>query len=133
MAGFTILGSLCFSFLLGLPPQAVTIVLLVTNFLSIFQHANIKTPVWMGYFIQRPESHAMHHAKGIHAFNYSDLPVFDILLGTFKNPKEYVKETGFYPGASSRIAEMLSFKDVSEPVNSPEINKPLFEKKINAA
>jgi sterol desaturase/sphingolipid hydroxylase (fatty acid hydroxylase superfamily) len=133
MAGFTILGSLCFSFLLGLPAPAVTIVLLVTNFLSIFQHANIKTPVWMGYVIQRPESHAVHHAKGIHAFNYSDLPVFDILFGTFKNPREYVKETGFYPGASSRMAEMLSFKDVSEPANSTGISKPQYEKKIHAA
>ena len=28
---------------------------------------------------------------------------FDILFGTFKNPKEYVEETGFYFGASSKI------------------------------
>lgn len=112
MIGFTLLGTLCFSFVLGLPAQSVTIVLLVTNFFSIFQHANIKTPVWMGYIIQRPESHAMHHAKGVHAYNYSDLPLFDILLGTFKNPKKYVDETGFYKGASAKIKEMLMFRDI---------------------
>jgi len=115
MIGFTLLGTVCFSFVMGLPPQAITIVLLVTNFLSIFQHANIKTPSWVGYIVQRPESHAMHHAKGVHAYNYSDLPVFDLIFGTFRNPKDYVKETGFYIGASSRIVDMLSFHDISIP------------------
>ena len=113
MIGFTLLGTVCFSFMIGLPAQSTTVVLLVTNFFSIFQHANIKTPAWLGYIVQRPESHAVHHAKGVHAFNYSDLPLFDIVFGTFRNPKEYVEETGFYIGASSRVKEMLSFRDVS--------------------
>lgn len=120
MVGFTLLGTICLSFIAGLPPQAITIFLLVTNFLSIFQHANIKTPVWVGYIIQRPESHAVHHAKGVHGYNYSDLPVFDILFGTFRNPKNYVAETGFYKGASERIGDMLLFRDVSEHKNSKE-------------
>jgi len=115
MTGFTVLGTICFSFVMGLAPQAITIILLVSNFFNIFQHANIKTPKWLGYIVQRPESHAVHHAKGIHAFNYSDLPLFDIIFGTFRNPEEYVKETGFYNGASSRITEMLRFRDVSVP------------------
>ncbi|HEY0752256.1 MAG TPA: sterol desaturase family protein, partial [Chitinophagaceae bacterium] len=106
-------GTICFSFIAGFPAQSITIILLVTNFFSIFQHANIKTPVWLGYIIQRPESHAIHHARGIHAFNYSDVPLFDILFGTFKNPKNYSFESGFYDGASERIVDMLSFKDVS--------------------
>lgn len=113
MIGFTVLGTVCFSFIAGVSPQSITIILLVTNFFSIFQHANIKTPAWLGYIIQRPESHAVHHAKGIHAYNYSDLPLFDILFGTFRNPEKYVPETGFYPGASERITDMLLFKDVS--------------------
>jgi sterol desaturase/sphingolipid hydroxylase (fatty acid hydroxylase superfamily) len=117
MVGFTLLGTLCFSFVMGLPPQGVTIMLLVTNFFSIFQHANIRTPVWLGYIIQRPESHAVHHAKGIHAYNYSDLPLFDMLFGTFRNPARYVEATGFYQGASSRIKDMLLFREVDEPEN----------------
>ncbi|HEU0109687.1 MAG TPA: sterol desaturase family protein [Flavisolibacter sp.] len=112
MAGWTVLGTVCFSVLTGLKPQAITITLLFTNFLGIFQHANIKTPVWLGYFIQRPESHTIHHAKGIHAYNYSDLPLFDILFGTFRNPEKYEHETGFYDGASSRIKDMLLFRDI---------------------
>jgi sterol desaturase/sphingolipid hydroxylase (fatty acid hydroxylase superfamily) len=113
MIGFTLLGTVCFSFIIGLSPQSITIILLVTNFFSIFQHANIKTPTWLGYIVQRPESHAMHHARGVHAYNYSDLPLFDILFGTFRNPDKYVAETGFYEGASKRVGEMLLFKDVS--------------------
>ena len=123
MIGLTVLGTICFSLILGLHPAAVTIMLLVTNFLAIFQHANIKTPQWLGYIIQRPESHTLHHAKGIHGFNYSDLPVFDLIFGTFKNPKEFAAETGFYYGASERITDMLLFKDVSEPEIIPEPQK----------
>lgn len=115
MIGWTVLGTVCFSFITGLPAQSITIVLLVTNFFSIFQHANIKTPTWLGYFIQRPESHAVHHAKGVHAYNYSDLPLFDILFGTFRNPSGYVEETGFYKGASSRVKDMLLFREVDKP------------------
>lgn len=115
MIGFTLLGSICFAFLIGLSPAAITVVLLTTNFMAVFQHANIRTPQWVGYIIQRPESHTIHHAKGIHKHNYSDLPVFDIIFGTFDNPKGYEKETGFYAGASKRVGEMLLFKDVSKP------------------
>ncbi len=117
MIGWTMLGSLCFALIVGLSPQAITLVLLITTFLGMFQHANIKTPSWLGYIIQRPESHTIHHAKDIHAYNYSDLPIFDILFGTFRNPKSYTHETGFYLGASSKIWKMLTFRDVSKSVD----------------
>lgn len=117
MAGFTMLGTFCFSVVLGIDPRAVTIILLVTNFLAIFQHANIHTPRWLGYIIQRPESHAYHHAQGIHRHNYSDLPLFDILFGTFRNPEKYEHSNGFYQGASSRVVDMLLFRDVSRGEN----------------
>jgi sterol desaturase/sphingolipid hydroxylase (fatty acid hydroxylase superfamily) len=115
MIGWTVLGSICFSLIAGLSPQAITVMLLATNFLSIFQHSNIKTPRWLGYIIQRPESHTYHHARGIHKFNYSDLPVFDILFGTFRNPATFEHPTGFYNGASERIFDMLRAKDVTNP------------------
>lgn len=115
MIGWTALGTVCFSIIAGITPQAITITLLVTNFLGIFQHANIKTPVWLGYIIQRPESHTVHHARGVHAYNYADLPVFDMIFGTFRNPACYEHETGFYNGASSRIGDMLLFREVDKP------------------
>ena len=119
MIGFTVLGSLCFALIIGLGPTAITAVLLFLNFLSVFQHANIRTPRWLGYFIQRPEAHTVHHARGVHRHNYADLPVFDILFGTFENPEGYEHETGFYHGASSRLREMLTFRTVHEPKSKP--------------
>ena len=69
--------------------------------------------------MQRPESHSRHHARGVHHGNFSDLPIFDILFGTFHNPQDFAAETGFYHGASRRIAEMLCFRDVSlEPARA---------------
>ncbi len=118
MMGWTLLGSICFVLIVGLSPQAATATLLVTNFLGMFQHTNIKTPRWLGYIVQRPESHTIHHARGIHAYNYSDLPIFDILFGTFKNPKSYEHETGFYSGASKRILDMLLFRKVDQPLKT---------------
>lgn len=113
MVGFTLLSSLTLSIGVGLSPHAITWFLYITMFLAIFQHTNIKTPCWIGYFIQRPESHSVHHQKGIHAYNYSDLPIFDIIFGTFKNPKNFAKETGFYDGSSTKIKELLLCRDIS--------------------
>jgi sterol desaturase/sphingolipid hydroxylase (fatty acid hydroxylase superfamily) len=123
MVGWTALGSLCLTLIVGVTPAAATLVLLTTNFLAIFQHANIRTPRWMGYFIQRPESHTVHHGRGLHRYNYSDLPLMDMLFGTFRNPASYDMETGFYDGASGRVLDMLAFRDVSRPQDTPE--KPL--------
>ena len=113
MIGLSLVGSLSFALIMGLAPQAITIIILSLTFLGIFQHANINTPRWIGNFIQRPESHTIHHAKGIHKYNYTDLPIIDMLFGTFKNPKGYQHETGYYLGASKRIWDMLRFKDVT--------------------
>jgi len=114
MVGLSLVGSVSFALVMGLSPQAITIIILTLTFLGIFQHANINTPRWIGYIIQRPESHTIHHAKGIHRYNYTDLPIIDMLFGTFKNPKSYEHETGYYLGASNKIIEMLLFKDISK-------------------
>ncbi|MEO1487643.1 MAG: sterol desaturase family protein [Bacteroidota bacterium] len=114
MVGFTFLGSLCLVVVAGFTAEATTLIILITTFFAIFQHSNIKTPRWVGYIIQRPEAHQLHHAKGIHAYNYSDIPLFDIIFGTFKNPKAIEKETGFYLGGSDRILDMLLFRDINK-------------------
>lgn len=114
---FTLIGSVSFVLILGLSAEAATIGVLFLTFLSLFQHSNIKTPVWLGYFIQRPESHSIHHERGVHRYNYSDFPIYDIIFGTFKNPKNHAKKTGFYDGASIRVLDMLFMKDISKPKN----------------
>ena len=115
IAGWTVLSSLTLTLVVGITPEASTLVLYATTFLGVFQHANIRTPRWLGYLVQRPESHSHHHERDVHARNYSDLPVFDLLFGTFHNPRDFAVENGFYPGASSRVPEMLLMRDVSRP------------------
>jgi sterol desaturase/sphingolipid hydroxylase (fatty acid hydroxylase superfamily) len=80
---------------LGLEPLAAGIVGYVAIFYSLFQHWNVRTPRFLGYLIQRPEAHCVHHARDLHAFNYSDFPLWDILFGTFRNPATYEGEVGF--------------------------------------
>lgn len=114
MIGWTVLFSLCLT-LAGIGAEATTVVLLATTFLSIFQHSNVRTPRWLGYFVQRPEAHSYHHERGVHDRNFSDLPLFDLIFGTFYNPRDFAPATGFYDGASTRIGELLTFRDVSQP------------------
>lgn len=118
MAGWTLVPSLMLA-ILGLPPQAATTALLFISFLGIFQHANLRTPRWLGYLIQRPESHSVHHQRGVHRYNYADLPILDILFGTFRNPEAHAAECGFWQGASGRVLGMLMARDVSQRNVSP--------------
>ena len=115
-AMFTTIGSLVFFPLLGVQLEAGILASLFLTFNAMFQHANIKTPRWLGYLVQRPESHNIHHGRGIHRYNYADFPVMDMLFGTFRNPDTVDGiQCGFYNGASSRIPEMLAGVDVYKP------------------
>ncbi len=109
---------------LGVSPDAAAIAGGVQVFASIFQHANVKTPRFVGYLLQRPEAHSIHHARGVHAYNYGNITLFDILFGTFRNPKEFSAVQGFWDGASSKIGPMLIGRDVSEQA-APSANVDL--------
>jgi len=110
---FTTWAVLVFFPLLGLSPEAGAIVSAFLAFNAAFQHANIRTPRWLGYLVQRPESHGVHHGRGIHRYNYSDLPLWDMLFGTFRNPaaRETPVSAGFYRGGSARLGAMLAFRE----------------------
>jgi hypothetical protein len=101
------------------------IVGVAATFLAMFQHANIRTPRWIGYIVVRPESHAAHHQRGVHAFNYCDLPAIDMLFGTFRNPPAFEGQAGFWDGASARLGAMLAGRDVSEPPSGDEAPRGL--------
>ena len=36
-----------------------------------------------------------------------------MMFGTFRNPRDFAPQTGFYDGASARVADMLHLRDVS--------------------
>ena len=105
---------------LGLDPVAAALTGYIAAFYGMFQHWNVRTPQWLGYLIQRPESHCVHHRKGMHYYNYGDLPVWDLLLGTFRNPREYRGECGFESPADRRLGAMLAFADVNAPLYGPK-------------
>lgn len=66
---------------------------------EFFYHINISTPRWLGFFIQRPESHLAHHYLDKRCtWNHGDLVLWDMLNGTFWNPtleEEKTIRTGF--------------------------------------
>jgi len=104
---------------LGLDPLAAALVGYLIAFNGFFQHWNVRTPQWLGYLIQRPESHCVHHRMGFHYYNYSDFPPWDILFGTFRNPAKFMGECGFEAGADRRMGAMLAFADVNAAQYGP--------------
>lgn len=98
---------------LGLDPIAAALVGYIAAFHGLFQHWNVRTPQWLGYLIQRPESHCVHHRQGMHAWNYSDFPPWDMLAGTFRNPREFKGTCGFEGNAERRLGAMLAWQDVN--------------------
>jgi sterol desaturase/sphingolipid hydroxylase (fatty acid hydroxylase superfamily) len=98
---------------LGLDPIAAALVAYTAAFYGMFQHWNVRTPQWLGYVIQRPEAHCVHHRLGFHYYNFADLPPIDMLFGTFRNPRQFIGECGFDAGADRRLAAMLALADVN--------------------
>jgi len=79
-----------------------------------FYHSNIRTPRWLGWFIQRPEHHAIHHQLGVHNYNFGDLTIWDRLFGTFREAEGFAQRCGFPGRHEERLADMLAFRDVYE-------------------
>jgi sterol desaturase/sphingolipid hydroxylase (fatty acid hydroxylase superfamily) len=103
-------------FVLGLEPFAAAMLGTIGGFNAFLQHANLRTPRWLALFFQRPEAHCVHHERGLHAYNYSDLPLWDVVFGTFRNPAKWEGETGFDEPADRRYGAMLAFVDVNAPL-----------------
>ena len=99
--------------LLGVSIQAAGWYTLFAGIAEFFYHWNFTTPHWVGYIIQRPEAHKVHHQKEHHTDNYADLPIIDIAFGTFKNPHRFKDQCGFDHWREDRFEDMLAFRDVN--------------------
>ena len=58
----------------------------------------------------------MHHTRGVHAYNYGNFMLWDILFGTFRNPATFTAPGGLLgrrvaPGS----ARCCIGRDVGEP------------------
>ncbi|WP_298931967.1 sterol desaturase family protein [uncultured Ramlibacter sp.] len=89
-----------------------------------FYHSNIKTPRWLGWFIQRPEHHSIHHELNVHAFNFGDITWWDRLFGTFKDTEGFAARCGFPQRQEERLADMLRFKDVYAGAQAATVPEP---------
>ena len=77
-----------------------------------FYHSNLRTPKWLGYFLQRPEHHSVHHELDLHKFNYGDITWWDRLFGTFREAEKFAPRCGFPEDHEKNIGKMLIFRDV---------------------
>lgn len=119
----TTLGLLVSVVLLGLAPPVAAMVSSTLALLSIFAHWNVHTPRWLGFFVPRPESHALHHERGVHGRNYGDLPLWDMIFGTFENPGHFEGAVGLDVRARDRLLDMLAMRDVhaENPSEQPSV------------
>jgi sterol desaturase/sphingolipid hydroxylase (fatty acid hydroxylase superfamily) len=110
----SILSSAIVYLLVGLDQSAAALAVLLTGLAELFYHWNVSTPYWLGFLVQRPESHCVHHQEGLHSYNYADLPIWDMLFGTFRNPRRFEQRCGF-GDKEHRLAAMLAGRDVNKP------------------
>jgi sterol desaturase/sphingolipid hydroxylase (fatty acid hydroxylase superfamily) len=108
-----VLSSAIAYFGVGLGPQAASGAMLLSGVAELVYHWNVRTPRWIGFLFQQPESHCVHYEEGVHSYNYSDLPLWDMLFGTFRNPSAWERRCGFGPEGEHRLVEMLRGADVS--------------------
>jgi sterol desaturase/sphingolipid hydroxylase (fatty acid hydroxylase superfamily) len=116
ISNWLLMSAVCYG-ALGLAPAAASLASFTLGLTSLFAHWNVRTPHWLGYVVQRPESHCLHHAAAAQDANFGDVPLWDMLFGTFGNPPSNVgdPDCGLGQGNESRVMEMLRGVDVTRP------------------
>ena len=108
------IGSVFIYTFLGLNTETGAIYTLLITTGEFFYHLNVKTPCWIGYVFQRPEMHRIHHQYNKHTNNFGDIVWWDMLFGTYENPKDFTASCGFDNDKEQRLMDMLKFKDVNK-------------------
>ena len=90
LLSFGIKGSVVL--LLGSPSVSVLIFEVLLNATSMFNHGNVRMPVWLDrllrWFVVTPEMHRVHHSVMASETNSNfgfNLPWWDFLLGTYRD------------------------------------------------
>jgi sterol desaturase/sphingolipid hydroxylase (fatty acid hydroxylase superfamily) len=119
MVGFTFVTSFSLVVMVGVTAEAALVGIVFSTLVAMFGHANLRTPAWLGYFVHRPENHALHHERGVHGFNYGGLAIMDQLFGTWRNPATWEAQAGFFEGSTDRLGDMLLGRDIAAEVEAP--------------
>lgn len=114
----SIIGSMLVYAILGLSVEAAAVYTLCAAVGEFFYHTNVKTPQWIGYFFQRPEMHRIHHQKDRHLNNYGDIVWWDMIFGTYENPKTWNDKCGFDTDLEEKLPSMLRYQDVHKAADS---------------
>ena len=100
------LNQLLTRYVLGLTPEAASVVGQLSVLSLLLIHSNIRTPACIGWLVYRPEAHLLHHQRGVHGGNFCDLPLWDLVFGTHRPPSGvYAGPLGFDDPLSA--AELL--------------------------
>lgn len=111
IAADSLLSSTLLFVALGASPSGAAWFNVFAVFGEYFYHCNLRTPHWIGYFLQRPEHHSVHHQLDLHKSNYGDITWWDRLFGTFSEAAEFSEHCGFPDDHERRLGEMLIFRD----------------------
>ena len=98
----------------GVGTDAAVWAVLITGLAELFYHWNVATPYWLGFVFQRPESHCIHHEKDLHYYNFADLPLWDMVFGTFRNPRKREFACGFGENRELQVWPMLRGRNILE-------------------
>lgn len=101
--------------LFGASTEVVAIALAIEASLEIFHHSNIRIAKryrWIGYIIQIPEMHLVHHQKGLHRYNYATC-LWDTIFGTIYIPRQWNGKVGFADSAKTGKLFLLKQADES--------------------
>jgi sterol desaturase/sphingolipid hydroxylase (fatty acid hydroxylase superfamily) len=109
-----LLGAVLAYGVFGLDASSGAVYSLLSGAAQIFIHANLRTPQWLGWFVQRPEMHRIHHQRNHHASNYGDIVLWDMLFGTYDNPPQWRGRCGFDAPRERRVHDMLLCRDVHD-------------------
>jgi sterol desaturase/sphingolipid hydroxylase (fatty acid hydroxylase superfamily) len=107
----SVLASTLMFCLLGASPEASAWFNVFAVLGEYFYHSNLRTPHWMGYFLQRPEHHSIHHQLDVHGFNYGDITWWDRLFGTFRDTDDFAAACGFPENHEANLGRMIAFHD----------------------
>jgi len=108
----SLIGSALVYTLLGLSLEGAAVYTACTALGEFFYHTNVRTPQWVGYIFQRPEMHRIHHQYGRHKNNYGDIVWWDMMFGTYENPREFTASCGFDDSREQQLGSMLLYRDV---------------------
>jgi sterol desaturase/sphingolipid hydroxylase (fatty acid hydroxylase superfamily) len=108
----SLIGSILVYTILGLTLEGGAVYTACCALGEFFYHTNVRTPRWIGYFFQRPEMHRIHHQHDRHRNNYGDIVWWDMIFGTYENPKLFTEKCGFDADKEEMLGRMLLYADV---------------------